>query len=194
MVLPVKMPFAKMHRLNRITCSENQDMTKSRTCILWLISAFLLAPFVVPFLPVFGPLLVGINCEQQDINIRTGQARSSRSLWFLKVSERIKETSLSQALNGETIQVANINPWQHVNTFVLRGKVSPNYVFHGAFNQAEQFGRIQSDLNFGPKRNREIARTILTAWQESGRASGAEAFIRKLIEEGTKKRMDAQNQ
>jgi hypothetical protein len=168
-------------------------MRKSWIWIGWLAAGLLLAPFVVPFLPVFGWVLVGINCEQQDINIKTGQGRYSRSLWFVRVSERIKDTPLSLALQGETVNIADVQAWHRVNTFFLGGGYSPQYAFHGAFSQASQVGMIQSDLKLGRERNCEIARAILTAWQQSGNAHGANACIQNLMKERILNKTDARD-
>jgi len=144
-----------------------------------LAAGVLLAPFVVP---IFAPWSE-INCEHQDINIKTGQARYSRSLWFVKVSEQIKETPLSLALRGETVDVADIEAWHRVNTFSPGVRHSPHYVFHSALFQARQMEMIDTLLQPTPKRKREIARAILTAWQKSGQTSGADEYIHDLIEE-----------
>jgi hypothetical protein len=146
-----------------------------------LVAGLLLAPFIVP---LFVPWS-GINCEHQDINIKTGQARYSHSLWFIKISERIEDTPLSMALQGETVDVADIQPWQRVNTFSLGIRHSPHYRFHSALPQAKQFEMIEALTDLTPERKSEIAKEILTAWQQTGMATGADEYILSVMEETT---------
>lgn len=143
-------------------------------------AGLLLAPLIVP---VFVPWSA-INCQHQDINIKTGQARYSRCLWFVKISEETKDTPLSAALQGELVDVADIKPWHRVNTFSPGVHYSPHYVFHGALYQANQMNMICTLHDLAPERKREIAKTILALWQNTGRDSGAEEYIHRLIEEG----------
>jgi hypothetical protein len=154
----------------------------------WLIVAvpvgiMLVAPLVVP---LFCPWS-GINSVHQDINIKTGQARHSRSLWFVRVSETIRETPISIALRGERIDVADIKAWHRVSTFSPGISNSPHYVFHGALHQAHQVDMIFSVLKPTAERKREIAKTILTVWQTSGRDSGADGYVRALRREAVER-------
>lgn len=119
---------------------------------LWIligvfVAVLLLAPLVVP---IFVPWS-GINCQHQDINIKTGQASYSRSLWFVMISERIKDTPLSRALQGETVDVANINAWHRVNTFSPGIRHLPHYKFHSALYQARQMEMTTSMLELSPR-------------------------------------------
>lgn len=151
------------------------------------MAGLLLAPLVVP---IFIPWS-GINCRHQDINIKTGQARYSRSLWFVKVSERVEDTPLSVALQGETVDVADIKAWHRVNTFSPGVRHSPHYIFHSALHQAHQMNLFESLHELTPERKEGIAKSILTAWQQSGRDSGADELINKLMEEGISNKPDA---
>ncbi|MDZ7615737.1 MAG: hypothetical protein U1E05_01960 [Patescibacteria group bacterium] len=151
------------------------------------VAGLLLAPFVAP---IFIPWS-GINCWHQDINIKTGQARYSRSLWFVKVSERIEDTPLSLALQGETVDVADIRAWHRVNTFSPGVRHSPHYLFHSALHQARQMEMLESLHELTPERRKEVAKSILVAWQRSGRDSCAEELILRLMEEGISNKPDA---
>ena len=148
-----------------------------------LATVFLLAPVVVP---LFCPWSE-INCRHQDINIKNGQTRISRYLWFVKVSESMAGTPLSVALRGETVDVADIEAWQRVNTFCLGTGHSPHYHFHSALHQAEQIDMIESMLEVTPERKQEIAKEILTAWQESGDYHSADEYIHTLLENSSTK-------
>jgi hypothetical protein len=162
-------------------------MNKRRIALGVTVAGLLLAPLVVP---IFIPWS-GINCRHQDINIKTGQARYSRSLWFVKVSERVEDTPLSVALQGETVDVADIKAWHRVNTFSPGVRHSPHYIFHSALHQAHQMNLFESLHELTPERKEGIAKSILTAWQQSGRDSGADELINKLMEEGISNKPDA---
>jgi hypothetical protein len=144
------------------------------------VGGLLLGPLVVP---IFMPWSE-INCRHQDINIKTGKARYSRCIWFVKISERIENTPISLALNGETVDVTRIKPWHRVNTFSPGSGHSPHYTFHSALHQAYQMQTLESQHELTPERKKEIAKAILTAWQQTGRDSGADELIYKLLQEG----------
>lgn len=150
-------------------------------------AGLLLAPVVVPIFMPWSP----INCEHQYINIKTGQARYTRCLWFVTVSEKIKDTPLSLAMQGDTVDVADIKAWHRVNTFSPGVRHSPHYIFHSALHQARQMEMLVSLKKMTPERKKEIATGILTAWQQSGRDSGADELIYELMEEGISNKPDA---
>jgi len=148
--------------------------------IIGVVAALVMIPVVVPL--VFMPW-TKLNCEQQDINIKTGQARYTRYIWYVKTSERIDDTAISKALQGETVDVAAVKPWQRVNTFSLGVLHSPNYLFHGAFGQIREMAMADKVTKFTPERRREVARTMLELWQKSGNYHGCKDYVRKLTYE-----------
>ena len=155
-------------------------MKRIWTILVVIAVGLLLAPFVVPLFSPWSP----INCEDQDINIKTGQARYSRMFYYVKVSERIEDTPLSLALQGEVVDVADIKAWHRVNTFSCGSpRVSPHYIYHGALNQASLMEMICFRLKLGPERRKQIARDILTAWQQSGCDFGANKILERLMDE-----------
>lgn len=137
-----------------------------------LIGAPLLVPLVCPW--------TGINVRHQDINIKTGQARFSRYVWFVRVSRRTEDTPISTALAGKTVDVAPMESWHRVNTLSPGVPNSPHYVFHGALHQAFQL-RSLFQIGRVPETSRtEIATTILTMWQTNGNYFAAGQYIRDL--------------
>ena len=151
---------------------------------LWISIAATLALVALPplMVPVFIPWSE-INCEHQEINVRTGQARCSRSLWFVKVSERVEDTALSHALNGETVDVAEIEPWHRVNTFSPGQRNSPHYRYHGAFSQANMFEMLQQMHGLNKADAAGLAREALIQWQTSGNDFAAGKLLQdKMIE------------
>ena len=164
-----------------LNCLESLMRRKHVYLVLGLLAAALvLLPLI---LPIFFPWSE-INCRHQDINIKTGQARYSRCLWFITISERIADTPLSQALQGQTIDVAPIKAWHRVNTFMPgAAHISPSYRFHGALSQADQMDRIAQMLELTPQQRQKVARAILTTWQESGQTRTASDYLQNLFEE-----------
>ena len=145
----------------------------------------LVAGVVVP--PLVAPVFVTwseLNCWHQEINIKTGQARYTRYLWFIKTSERIEDTELSRALSSETVDIADVKPWHFANTFSPGVRNSPHYLYHSALHQASQFDRMRFLLERTDAPMRTIAKTILTKWQESGDDREADLYLNELIEQG----------
>jgi hypothetical protein len=142
-------------------------------------AGLILAPFVVPIFVQWS----GINCEYQDINIKTGQARYSRCLWFMTISERVEDTPLSRALNGSTVDVAAIKAWHRVNTFSPGVHYSPHYRFHGALAQSHELEMLQRMYQLDPTNTGAIARQVLTEWQTNGNYFAADRFLQdKMME------------
>ena len=89
-----------------------------------------LLPFVILFFNPWSEVL----CLHQDINIETGQSRSTYYVYYIKISENISETSLSDLIDGEVKYINNIEPWHRVNTFSPLVSHSPHYRYHGALS------------------------------------------------------------
>jgi hypothetical protein len=158
-----------------------QPTSKRRVWSLVAVVAavLLLGPLVVP---LFVPWSA-INCRDQEINIKTGQARYSRSLWFVRLPGRIEDTPLSRALHNRTIDVADIEPWHRVNTFSLGLQHSPHYVFHGAFAQARDMGTLQRIAALDSAATAAVAEQVLVEWQTSGNDSTASDLLdEKLLD------------
>lgn len=148
--------------------------------VVLVLAVLGLAPVVVPF---FSPWSA-INCRYQDINIRTGQTRSGRMLWFFSVSEKVEDTFLSEVLAGEAVVVTPREPWRRVNTLPCRGGGwSPHHNFHGALAQIIRLEDVAAMGDYTIERQREVARGLLAAWQTSGRDSGGDTYIRSLMGE-----------
>jgi hypothetical protein len=149
-----------------------------------LMLAVALAVIVLPPLvvPVFVPWSA-INCEEQEINIQTGQARYSRRLWFVRIPERVEETALSRVLDGETVKVEDAEAWHLVNTFSPGDRHSPHYSFHGALFQAGEFGTLQQVYGLDKADAAKLAREVLARWQTSGSDfAGGSLLEEKMVE------------
>lgn len=140
--------------------TRKRSAVKKRLRILAgvVLIAVVLPPIVVPFCK--RPWSE-INCQHQDINIKAGQVRYSRYLWYVKISEAVKDSPISVALGGDVINVADIEPWHRVYTFTTGSGYSPNYRFHGALHQAREI-ELMAELNeLGPEKKRLIAENVL---------------------------------
>lgn len=159
-------------------------ITKKRLCIVLgiVLAGVVLPPVVVPFSKPWTQ----INCRHEDINIKTGQARYSRYLWFVKISEEIEDTPISVALGGKVIDVADIRPWHHVNTFSPGLRHSPHYSLHGALVQADQMDKIAILAQLGPDEKRDMAENILKLWQEGKGDLPVDDYLQTILEESTK--------
>jgi len=143
-----------------------------------IVAVLLLAPLLVPILLPW----TGINCEHQEINIKTGQVRYTRSLWYITIFERVEDTVLSQAMKGEIIDAADIKPWHRVNTYSPYLKHSPHYIFHSALAQVNQIKQFAPIAKLTPVQKQQIAKEILTAWQQSGNDHGGDDIVSKVQE------------
>lgn len=147
-------------------------MLKKRN-ILIAVTLFVI---VVLLIPTWSKLY----CRHEDINIKTGQSRITRFLCSFQMSQQINDTPLSRALQGETIDVADIQAWHRVNTFYWGRKYSPHYIFHGAFGQAKELELILDMLNASDVQRKNATIGLLSTWQKSGNDSKAETFLNEL--------------
>ncbi len=150
---------------------------------LYIVIGVVLAIVVLPLVvPGFKPW-TEINCRHQDINIKTGQARYSRYLWYVKTSEVVKDTPISVALGGKVIDVAEIEPWFRVNTFSPGLRHSPHYAYHGALSQARQMEEIAVVAELSSEEKREIAENILKLWQTGKGYFPVDDYLQTVFEE-----------
>ena len=96
-----------------VRLSYNQTMKKRLLIAIIPVAVLLAGPWVIPTLTPWA----AVNVHHEEINIKTGQARYSHKLWYIKVSERVEDTLFSKVLAGEAVDVADIEPWHMVNTF-----------------------------------------------------------------------------
>lgn len=105
-----------------------------------------------------------VCCRHQDIDINSGRVRHTRYVLFCKVSERVENTPLSDAI-GER-GVASATPdWRRVNTFSPGVHHSPHYGFHSAFGQVGSLTGIWQHVGFGEEVRRKTAADLLALWR-----------------------------
>jgi len=122
-------------------------------------------------------------CRYEDINIKTGQARSLRYVGFVKISQEVRDTPISLALRGEVIDVVDIEPWHRVYT-LSPGLHSPHYHYHSALSQAREIELIAELNELGPEEQRLIAENVLRLWQTERGDSPAGSYLRGVFKEG----------
>jgi hypothetical protein len=159
-------------------------MKKSGILIGVVATILVLPPLIVPLFIPWSE----INCRHEDINIKNGQARYSRCVWYMQISSRVEDTPLSLALGGSSLGRDDVESWHHANTFSPGVHHSPHYRFHAALWQAHTAGVFFEMLDASPERRREISANILKLWQQSGDYGGAGEYLHKLMSD-----YDAQN-
>ena len=153
---------------------------KKRLLVAVIPAAILLAgPWVIPAVTPWS----AINCRDQEINIKTGQARYSRYLWYVKISERVEATILSQVLRGKAVNPADIAPWHMVNRFSPGLHHSPHYSFHGALAQMREIELLFEILAPDAQRKKQTVTDLLTLWQTHGDYFEARRYLATLSEE-----------
>jgi hypothetical protein len=143
---------------------------KKTQVIVAIVAVLVVILFVIPF----GGF---VTRREQEINIKTGQARHSRYVFWVKTSDRIEEMPLSVALAGQTVDAAPIQAWHRVNTFTFRSKTSPEYSFHGALAHANQLKLLSEMCHLTADQEKDFAHDVLTLWQTSGSCRPAQEHI-----------------
>jgi hypothetical protein len=109
------------------------------------VAGVLVGTFVVPYLDPGSKM----NCRVEEINIRTGQARYTRYLWHVRISQRVEDTPLSLALGGED---GNLLPYgydpghsssDHL-AFLLTMRTSPPNIARGDLKLGEAWQLVTS--------------------------------------------------
>ena len=156
-------------------------MAKKRLCVA--LGVVLAGVLLGPSVPSVFHRWPELCCRYGDINIKTGQARYVRYLGFVKISEEVEDTPVSLALEGKTIDVADIKPWHRVHTS-SPGVISPHYRFHGALHQANELNIISALNELDPDKKREIAEGILNLWQTEGSYFSVGPYLQTVFEKG----------
>lgn len=145
----------------------------------WFRISAILAVFliVVPFLaPAWSP----INCQHQEIDLDTGRALYTHMLYWVPITTEIKDTPISKALGISDLE-SRQGDWHRVNTFSRGVRTSPHYIYHSALSQAQTLGTMWKVQQYSPEAQRETAANILSLWKRSGRDSGANDYLSRLL-------------
>lgn len=156
-------------------CIRTRDVLIAVCCLVIVLTAIPL--FVVRFIDPWSE----ICCTHQEINIRTGQARYSRYIWYVKVFESVEDTAVSAAL-GDEPDVPELGPWHRANTFSPFVNHSPHYIYHAALHQARVLGQIFEVFKPSEEEKAAMARGLLKNWQEAQSDSDAGEYLQQLWE------------
>lgn len=127
--------------------------------VIAVIIIILLIPFVFPILTPPSKL----NCKTEEINIKTGQFRFRKYIYFVKYSERIEDSVISRYID-EPVEFRDIEMWWTINTFGPFRRVSPYHVFHTKVWGDIKLSSIHDKKNTVEEK-REIALRLLKNWQ-----------------------------
>ena len=165
-------------------CAKKMKLTKKRVAwaALSCVGLLLIFLFVVPlFLPWSE-----FNCSHQEIDINTGRIRSTEYRLFFKVSDRIEDTALSNALSKESVSDAGPS-WHKVNTFSPGIRHSPHYIFHSAAHQIWMLEQIWAEAEYSGFTDldglkKATAEHVLALWVHGGSDWLAGQYLARLSE------------
>lgn len=122
-----------------------------------------------------------LNCRHEDVDIRTGRVRYTRYLLYARVSQRIVDSVLTQALPLEAVK--DVTPdWHRANTFSPGLTNSPHYTYHAALHTIRVVERAWGTADFTSQAKRELAETVLRLWQEDGGDVGAKDYAHRVAD------------
>ncbi len=133
-----------------------------------MLSIMAILIFVVPH---FFPW-TRFNCQNQDVDIKTGKLRFTRYILFCKITEKVTDSPVSKVLPPECL--SGVKPeWYAVNTFSPGIKYSPRYIFHRAIHQMYELKNLwEMAEGEGVAISNEIKQRtaihLLALWQYSG--------------------------
>ena len=118
-----------------------------------------------------------IQCMKQYIDINAGMIRTQRYYWFLKYSDKIEPSFLSDLLGADLAE----NPqWRIVNTLSFGRRYSPHYSFHSAAAQITHLKLMVSLHNIDEDDSKTIARQIIKLWKENTSDRKADEYLREI--------------
>ena len=149
---------------------QQRKHSLARIAVLLLAGTAILGIAPIVIFQIYDPWSK-VCCKVYEINIKTGQMRISRYLYFRVLWHEVRDTPLSIALGGESIEVVAIEPWHEISVFSPSSPhSSPLCLFHNAGLLISQFDSACKRQHLTKEEKRRIAEGILTRWQEDGRS------------------------
>jgi hypothetical protein len=128
-----------------------------------LIAVLVVLIILMPFFWGYLASPSKINCKVQEVNIQTGQLRCCRYFYYIKLSEAVRETAISECIN-EPVVFRDVKAWWRINAFGPFRNVSPYYIFHTiVWGDNREFSLDGRNKTADEKR--KIAIKILQKWQ-----------------------------
>jgi len=91
--------------------------------------------------------------------------------------------TVSRALKGKTIDVADVEPWHRAYTISPLVR-SPCYRYNSALGQARQIEFIEELIGPSPEEKRLIAENIIKLWQTDRGCGEANDYLHSVLNEG----------
>ena len=118
--------------------------------------------FITFVFPVFTPP-TRLNCKLKELNIKTGQIRISRYLCFIRYSQKLRDTAVSELIK-EPIEFEDVQAWWPLSCFGPFRSYSPKYVFSTIFSKDVKESSIEDNTKTIDEKS-EIAIGLMKKWQ-----------------------------
>jgi len=151
-----------------------------RRAILLSIGFLLFLFATLILLPSFG--FERMNAELQEVDIANGKIRFTRYLFYVPISSKEQETSISRILPPAQ---RGLPKWHPVNLFYAGSKISSHYRFHSAINQIDRIELAWSVSNISDTEKMVYAQRIVSAWQHGMRDLNAGPIVDEIEEQAS---------
>ena len=156
--------------------SKGERKRVSRTVLV--VIALVLVCIGLQLITVYSDTL---NQRIESIDITCGRKRIVRYRYFMCVEDKVVETRLSQ-LYRELIGEPSEPVWKTVYSFKGNSRISPHYLYHGAFHVLKNVTDSFDLVSFTPDAKKNVIRTVFKKMQEEGNDHGAEKYSLKIFD------------
>jgi hypothetical protein len=122
-----------------------------------------------------------LNCTRHEIDIYTGRTRVIRYLYFVPLVCQVRESTISRAAGYDAYDDTTAT-WRPYRTLSPGQTSSPTQSFDSVTTQMDDVDNAWAIGQFSDDARRVSARRILSLWQSSGQAVGADQYIARLQE------------
>ena len=116
-----------------------------------------------------------LSARYDEVDIQSGRIRERKTLFGITVSEQVRETWVSHAI--EPLGPAD---WRRVNTFAFGQGHSPHHRFHGAIGQIQFVEMLDEMQPFEAVDCPRVASELLRCWQNSDSDDDARRYLEGL--------------
>lgn len=144
--------------------------------VLAVVALLLILVFIVPcFLPWSG-----LHSRYEWMDITSGRCRNQRYVLFVKVTDRVEETRVSQ-LYRELVGEPGEPEWRLCNTFGPYVAVSPHHAYHSAMAGARMLLKTFEHTPFTDGAKRKALLTYLDLLQQHDSYDPADDYVDRVI-------------
>lgn len=147
--------------------------------IIWRIITILSMLAVV--LPLISPFIYPwsrLNCFIESIDVMTGRYQKKQYIWWICISEEIKDTDISKAYMSYYNDTYTPQ-WRIVNVISLPLRSSPQYKYHRAFNAADELMHVIERADYDEEERKIVINTFIKMLQY-GDDSYAREYVRMI--------------